>query len=87
MNHFIQLFKKKTRLDINKDNRAKQRLKQAVEKAKRAVSYQLQERIEIDSLFNGKDFSETLTRAKFEDINMVSLDKDMCLQITEFRLL
>ena len=77
MNHFIQLFKKKTGLDISKDNRAKQRLKQAVEKAKRVVSHQLQERIEIDSLFNGKDFSETLTRAKFEDINMVSLDKDM----------
>ncbi len=27
-------------------------------------------RVEIESLFDGKDFSETLTRAKFEELNI-----------------
>ena len=31
---------------------------------------QLQVRIEIESFFEGDDFSETLTRAKFEELNM-----------------
>jgi hypothetical protein len=43
-----------------------------VEKAKRALSSAHQTRIEIESLFEGEDFSETLTRAKFEELNMVS---------------
>eukprot|EP00800_Vazella_pourtalesii_P017445 TRINITY_DN531_c0_g1_i2.p1 TRINITY_DN531_c0_g1~~TRINITY_DN531_c0_g1_i2.p1 ORF type:complete len:368 (-),score=64.51 TRINITY_DN531_c0_g1_i2:242-1345(-) len=44
-------------------------LKMQVEKAKRALSTQHQTRIEIESLFNGEDFSETLTRARFEELN------------------
>ena len=30
-----------------------------------------QARIEIESFYEGEDFSETLTRAKFEELNMV----------------
>ncbi|XP_072043743.1 LOW QUALITY PROTEIN: endoplasmic reticulum chaperone BiP-like [Amphiura filiformis] len=70
MDYFIKLFKTKTGHDIRKDNRAIQRLRHEVEKAKRVVSYQLQARIELDYLYGGDDFSETLTRAKFEDLNM-----------------
>ena len=40
-----------------------------MEKAKRALSTQHQARIEIESLFDGEDFSETLTRARFEELN------------------
>lgn len=43
-----------------------------MEKAKRALSSQHQAKIEIESLFDGEDFSETLTRARFEELNMVS---------------
>ena len=68
----MKLFKTKTGQDIRKDNRAVQRLRHEVEKAKRVVSYQLQARIELDFLYGGYDFSETLTRAKFEELNMVS---------------
>ena len=32
--------------------------------------------IEIESFFKGKDFSETLTRAKFEDLCSTSSDQD-----------
>lgn len=47
-------------------------MRREVEKAKRALSSQHQARIEIESFFDGDDFSETLTRAKFEELNIVS---------------
>lgn len=46
------------------------KLKREAEKAKRTLSSQLSTRIEIEGLFDGIDFSETLTRAKFEQLNM-----------------
>lgn len=46
-----------------------------MEKAKRALSSQHQAKIEIESLFDGEDFSETLTRARFEELNMVSCSR------------
>ena len=73
MEHFIKLYKKKTGKDVRKDNRAVQKLRREVEKAKRALSAQHQARIEIESFFEGEDFSESLTRAKFEELNMVCL--------------
>ena len=72
MEHFIKLYKKKKGKDIRGNNRAVQKLRREVEKAKRALSSQHQSRIEIESFFEGEDFSETLTRAKFEELNMVS---------------
>lgn len=72
MDHFIKLYKKKTGKDMRKDNRAVQKLRREVEKAKRALSSQHQVRLEIESLYDGEDFSEQLTRAKFEELNMVS---------------
>merc|ERR1711944_112115 len=70
MDHFIKLYKKKKGKDIRKSNRAVQKLRREVEKAKRTLSSQHQARIEIESLYDGEDFSETLTRAKFEELNM-----------------
>ena len=73
MDHFIKLYKKKKGKDIRGNNRAVQKLRREVEKAKRALSSQHQARIEIESFFESEDFSETLTRAKFEELNMVKL--------------
>ena len=70
MEYFIKLFKKKTGNDLRKDARAVQKLRREVEKAKRALSNAHSTRIEVESLFNGEDFSESLTRAKFEELNM-----------------
>merc|ERR1712142_794954 len=70
MDHFIKLYKKKKGKDIRKDNRAVQKLRREVEKAKRSLSASHQVRIEIESFFDGDDFSETLTRAKFEELNV-----------------
>merc|ERR1711979_75378 len=69
MEHFIKLYKKKKGKDLRKDNRAVQKLRREVEKAKRALSSAHQVRIEVESLFEGEDFTETLTRAKFEELN------------------
>jgi len=69
MDHFMKLYKKKTGKDIRKDNRAVQKLRREVEKAKRQLSSTHTARIEIESFFEGEDFSETLTRAKFEELN------------------
>merc|ERR1712241_1500691 len=70
MEHFIKLYKKKKGKDLRKDNRAVQKLRREVEKAKRALSNSHQVKIEVESLYDGEDFSETLTRAKFEELNM-----------------
>jgi len=70
MEHFIELFKKKTGKYVRKNNRALQKLRREVEKAKRTLSFELQTKIEIESFFYNEDFSETLTRAKFEELNI-----------------
>jgi molecular chaperone DnaK (HSP70) len=70
MEYFIKLIKKKSGKALRKDNRAVQKLWREVEKAKRALSVQHQVKLEVESLIDGEDFSETLTRAKFEELNM-----------------
>ncbi|KAL6637703.1 hypothetical protein ACP70R_025275 [Stipagrostis hirtigluma subsp. patula] len=70
MDHFIRLIKRKHGRDISKDGRALGKLRRECERAKRALSSQHQVRVEIEALFDGVDFSEQLTRAKFEELNM-----------------
>merc|ERR1712194_718377 len=69
MQHFMKIFQKKHSKDMSKDKRAIKKLRREVEKAKRALSSTHQARVEIEALFDGVDFSETLTRARFEEIN------------------
>jgi endoplasmic reticulum chaperone BiP len=68
--HFTKLYNKKNDVDVTKDLKAMGKLKREVEKAKRTLSSQMSTRIEIEAFHGGKDFSETLTRAKFEELNM-----------------
>merc|ERR1719451_78891 len=69
MQHFIKTFNKKHNKDMAKDKRSLQKLRREVEKAKRALSSTHQARVEIEALYDGLDLSETLTRARFEEIN------------------
>merc|ERR1712093_195385 len=62
-------FEKKHKKDMSKDKRAIQKLRREVEKTKRALSSTHQARLEIEALFDGVDFSESLTRARFEELN------------------
>ncbi|GME68276.1 unnamed protein product [[Candida] boidinii] len=69
LEHFKKEFQKKTGLDISEDARALRRLRTACERAKRTLSSVTQTTVEVDSLFEGEDFSTNITRARFEDIN------------------
>jgi len=66
--HFVKIFKKKHEVDIKTEPRALQKLKSEVEKAKRDLSTVQQVKVTIESLIDGIDFEETLTRAKFEEL-------------------
>lgn len=77
MEYFIKLIKKKYSKDIGKDKRALGKLRREAERAKRALSNQHQVRVEIESLFDGTDFSEPLTRARFEELNADLFKKTM----------
>merc|ERR1711975_202775 len=70
MQYFIKMLKKKENVDISSDKRAMQKLRREVERVKRALSSQHQARVEIESLYEGIDMSEALTRARFEELNM-----------------
>lgn len=69
MDYLIKLFQKKHSVDVSKNKHAIQKLKREVENAKRALSSTHQVTVEIEAFHDGIDFSETLTRAKFEDLN------------------
>lgn len=69
MDYFIKLVKKKNNKDIRSDKRALQKLRREVEKAKRDLSSVHRTTLTIENLLEGYDFEETLTRAKFEELN------------------
>jgi len=68
VNHFIQEFKRKTKIDITSNNRALRRMRTACERAKRTLSSSTVANIEIDSLAEGNDFYTQISRAKFESL-------------------
>ncbi|XP_020202906.1 heat shock 70 kDa protein [Cajanus cajan] len=70
VNHFVAEFKRKHKKDISTSARALRRLRTACERAKRTLSSTTQTTIEIDSLYEGIDFYSTITRARFEELNM-----------------
>ena len=70
MQYFIKMLKKRDNVDISGDKRALQKLRREVERVKRTLSSQHQARLEIEGLMDGTDFSETLTRARFEELNL-----------------
>ena len=69
LEHFKKEFQKKTGFDISDDARALRRLRSACERAKRTLSSVAQTTVEVDSLYQGEDFSANITRARFEEIN------------------
>ena len=69
VDHFVKKYNKDNSVDIKGDPKALGKLKREVERAKRTLSSQKTTKIEIESFYQGKDFSETLTRARFEEIN------------------
>ncbi|XP_058752055.1 heat shock cognate 70 kDa protein-like [Vicia villosa] len=81
VNYFVEEIKRKKKLDIIGNPKALRRLRTACEKAKRTLSFANVTNIEVDALFQGVDFSSSITRAKFDEINMELFD--MCMEIVE----
>jgi heat shock protein 5 len=73
----VKQFKKKYDLDPTKDAKAMGKLKREAEKAKRSLSTQMSIRVEVENLMDGKDLSETITRARFEELNMDMFKKTL----------
>lgn len=65
----VQDFKRKNRnKDLSSNQRALRRLRTQCERAKRTLSSSTQASVEIDSLYEGIDYSTTLSRARFEEL-------------------
>jgi len=77
IDYLLKVYKKKTGKDCGSDKRAVQKLRREVERAKRSLSSTHSQRVEIEAWCDGDDFSETLTRAKFEELNMDLFKKTM----------
>eukprot|EP01083_Nonionella_stella_P068479 181827_1 len=56
--------------DLTKSKRSVRRLRTQCERAKITLSSSLKSYIELDSLFDGKDFFTSITRTRFEDLCM-----------------
>lgn len=66
--HCVNDFKRKNRLDLRSSARAMRRLRTQCEQAKRTLSAAVRATIEVDSLFEGVDYHATITRARFEQL-------------------
>ncbi|CAN1156311.1 Heat shock 70 kDa protein BIP2 [Linum perenne] len=77
MGHFMKLIKRKYNKDIIGDIRAIAKLRKECKSAKRNLSNETQVKIEIEYFLDGKDFSEPLTRDKFEELNLDLFNKTL----------
>lgn len=77
LDFLLKKIKKQHGKDIKDNKSAIQKLKTEIEKAKRHLSSSLQASLEIDELEPGFDFKDSLSRAKFEELNMDLFKKTM----------
>jgi heat shock protein 5 len=77
LDYLLKKIKKQHGKDLKNNKSAIQKLKTEIEKAKRHLSSSLQATLEIDELEQGFDFKDTLSRAKFEELNMDLFKKTM----------
>ena len=71
----VEQFKKKHNLDVSGNSKALRRLRNKCERAKRTLSFTSSTELEIECL--GTEFHTTITRAKFEQLNMGFFNKCM----------
>ena len=77
MEFCMSQFKRQSGIDIKDDKRAMQRLRKQCEITKRTLSTQTSATIDCEALANGEDFSTTISRAKFEELNLDLFKKTM----------
>merc|ERR1711897_31343 len=69
VDHCLQEFKRQNKRTID-DPKALRKLRTQCERAKRNLSFAISTSIEVDSLYDGIDFTYNFTRALFEQLNM-----------------
>ncbi|KAH9625897.1 hypothetical protein KSS87_003411, partial [Heliosperma pusillum] len=79
--HLVAEFERKHKKKLDDNPRALGRLRAACERAKRNLSSQKEASIEVDCLIDGIDFCSTITRARFENLNIDLFEK--CLEPVE----
>jgi molecular chaperone DnaK (HSP70) len=77
MEYCMSVFKRQSGIDVSGDKRAIQRLRKQCELAKRTLSTQTSATIDCDAFSNGVDFTTTISRAKFEELNIDLFKKTM----------
>jgi len=78
VDHFVGLVRNKHGKDISNDGAAMDKLRTACERAKKTLSHQDDARVTVESLVDGVDLAEPLTRAEFEELN-----HDLFLKVVE----
>lgn len=66
--HFAQEFKRKFKKDPSGNKKSLRRLQTAAEKLKRNLSSSNHAQLEIESFYQGIDFTSSLTRARFDEL-------------------
>ncbi|CAL1139161.1 unnamed protein product [Cladocopium goreaui] len=78
LEHCMKEFERKNRgKDVRSNQRALRRLQVECDTAKKTLSSSTQATIEVDSLLDGIDFSCSISRAKFEELNMDLFKRSM----------
>jgi L1 cell adhesion molecule like protein len=75
VNHFVNELKRKNKVDISGNSKSLRKLRTACERAKRTLSYDTEATIDIDGICQSVDFCSSITRAKFEQLNMDLFEK------------
>lgn len=75
--YLAKQFRRKSGLNVMENKRAMRRLRTAAERAKRNLSTSTQAQIEIDSLMDGVDYTDVLTRARFESLSQTTFERVM----------
>ncbi|MED6150450.1 hypothetical protein PIB30_072445 [Stylosanthes scabra] len=81
LHHFMKRFNTKHNKDMSKDPRALSRLRAECERVKQDLSFSKEVNVHVDALFQGIDFSDKITQAKFEDLNKELFEN--CKKIVE----
>ena len=69
LKHFLKIASQRFKTDFTENMVIVSKLKREVEKVKKILSYEESATLTIENFFEGKDFSEKITRARFEDLN------------------
>ncbi|XP_057436418.1 heat shock 70 kDa protein 4-like [Lotus japonicus] len=81
VNYFVKELKRKNKVNITGNARALRRLRTVCERAKRTLSFAIDTTIEVDAIFESIDLCSSITRARFEELNMDLFKK--CMETVE----